>query len=76
MIRPTPFDRSIMETCLILAAKGRGKVSPNPLVGAVVVKGGKVIGKGHHATFGGRHAEVAAIRSCRRRPAGATLRSK
>jgi diaminohydroxyphosphoribosylaminopyrimidine deaminase / 5-amino-6-(5-phosphoribosylamino)uracil reductase len=62
-----------MQECLFLAQKGRGRVSPNPLVGALVVKGGRVIGKGYHRKFGGPHAEVEAIRSCRRSPAGATL---
>ncbi len=55
---------------------GRGKVSPNPLVGAVVAGDGETIGEGFHAELGGVHAEVAALEDCRRRggdPAGATM---
>ncbi len=48
-------------------------MSPNPLVGAVVVKNGVIIGRGYHRRFGGAHAEVGAIRSCRVSPRGATL---
>lgn len=66
-------DRPFMEECLVLARRGRGRVSPNPLVGAIVVSGGKAIGKGYHRKFGGPHAEVEAIRSCRRPTRGATL---
>lgn len=59
-----------------LAENGRGKVSPNPLVGAVVVRDGEVIGEGFHAELGGLHAERAALEDCRERgedPAGATM---
>jgi diaminohydroxyphosphoribosylaminopyrimidine deaminase/5-amino-6-(5-phosphoribosylamino)uracil reductase len=66
-------DSTFMQECLALAKKGRGRVSPNPLVGAIVVKGGKIVGKGYHRKFGGPHAEVEAIRACRRSPSGATL---
>jgi diaminohydroxyphosphoribosylaminopyrimidine deaminase / 5-amino-6-(5-phosphoribosylamino)uracil reductase len=65
-----------MRRALELADRGRGKVSPNPLVGAVVVRDGEVIGEGFHAELGGSHAEVAAIDDCRARggdPAGATI---
>jgi len=61
---------------LELAARGRGRVSPNPLVGAVVVRGRRVIGEGFHAELGGLHAERAALADCRERgedPAGATI---
>ena len=47
--------------CLQLAKQGLGKVSPNPLVGCVIVKDGKVIGQGYHEYYGGPHAEVNAI---------------
>ncbi|MDD5773231.1 MAG: bifunctional diaminohydroxyphosphoribosylaminopyrimidine deaminase/5-amino-6-(5-phosphoribosylamino)uracil reductase RibD [bacterium] len=50
-----------MRKVLFLAKKGSGYVSPNPLVGAVLVKNGKIIGKGYHEYFGGNHAEVNAI---------------
>jgi diaminohydroxyphosphoribosylaminopyrimidine deaminase/5-amino-6-(5-phosphoribosylamino)uracil reductase len=62
-----------MMECLLLADKGGGYVSPNPLVGALVVKKGRVIGRGYHAHFGGPHAEVNAIRKCSVSPRGATL---
>jgi diaminohydroxyphosphoribosylaminopyrimidine deaminase/5-amino-6-(5-phosphoribosylamino)uracil reductase len=59
-----------------LAERGRGRVSPNPLVGAVVVRDGEKIGEGWHAELGGLHAERAALADCERRgedPAGATM---
>jgi diaminohydroxyphosphoribosylaminopyrimidine deaminase/5-amino-6-(5-phosphoribosylamino)uracil reductase len=66
-----------MKRALVLAAAGRGAVSPNPLVGAVCVgPGGETIGEGHHAELGGVHAEVAALEDARSRgadPAGATM---
>jgi len=51
-----------MRLALRLARKGRGRVSPNPLVGAVVVKDGKIIGRGYHRAYGEAHAEVVALR--------------
>ncbi len=54
-----------MRLCLSLARKGEGEVSPNPMVGAVVVKDGSVIAKGYHRRFGGPHAEVYALRNLR-----------
>ncbi len=51
-----------METALQLAMKGVGKTSPNPAVGAVIVKRGRVIGRGYHKRAGGPHAEVNAIK--------------
>ena len=47
--------------CFKLAAKGKGIVSPNPLVGAVIVKNNKLIGEGYHKKYGSAHAEVNAI---------------
>ncbi len=55
------MDEKFMLRALELASKGRGKVSPNPLVGAVVVRDDRVIGEGWHAVYGGPHAEAAAI---------------
>lgn len=52
-----------MKRCLQLAALGRGHVSPNPMVGAVIVHKGKIIGEGYHRRCGEAHAEVNAIRS-------------
>lgn len=57
----TPGDSEFLHRALALAEGGRGKVSPNPLVGAVVVRDGKVIGEGFHAALGGLHAERAAL---------------
>ena len=62
-----------MAEALNLAARGRGRVSPNPVVGAVLVKGGRVVGRGWHRRFGGPHAEVEAIADAGRRATGATL---
>jgi diaminohydroxyphosphoribosylaminopyrimidine deaminase/5-amino-6-(5-phosphoribosylamino)uracil reductase len=72
----TEQDRLHLRRALELAERGRGRVSPNPLVGAVVCRRDEVIGEGHHAELGGPHAEVAAIEDCRARgadQAGATL---
>lgn len=72
----TEQDRVHLRRALELAGGGRGRVSPNPLVGAVVVRDGEVIGEGFHAALGGLHAERAALEDCRARghdPAGATL---
>jgi len=72
----TGTDRLHLKRALELAEGGRGWVSPNPLVGAVIVKDGEAIGEGFHAELGGLHAERAALEDCRRRandPAGATM---
>ena len=60
-----------MRRCIFLAKKGEGRVSPNPLVGAVLAKGGRAIGEGYHEFFGGPHAEINAMegKNC----SGATL---
>lgn len=50
-----------MQRCLELAALGAGRVSPNPMVGAVIVHHGKIIGEGYHQQYGGPHAEVNAV---------------
>ncbi|HUL44779.1 MAG TPA: bifunctional diaminohydroxyphosphoribosylaminopyrimidine deaminase/5-amino-6-(5-phosphoribosylamino)uracil reductase RibD [Bacteroidota bacterium] len=67
------LDEACMRECLALARKGTGFVSPNPLVGALIVKKERVIGRGFHALFGGPHAEVRAIRSALVSTIGATL---
>lgn len=59
--------------CLMLARLGRYSVSPNPMVGACVVKSGKLIAQGHHAVYGGPHAEVNALTKAGRRARGAVL---
>lgn len=56
-------DELYMKRCLELAEMGNGQVSPNPLVGCVIVSGGKIIGEGYHQKYGQAHAEVNAIRS-------------
>jgi len=63
----------VMRHALALAALGRGRTSPNPMVGALVVKGGRVIGRGYHRRAGLPHAEVLALRQASRRARGATL---
>jgi len=62
-----------MDEALALAARGRGWVSPNPMVGALVVKDGIVVGRGWHQTYGGPHAEVFALNEAGERARGATL---
>jgi diaminohydroxyphosphoribosylaminopyrimidine deaminase/5-amino-6-(5-phosphoribosylamino)uracil reductase len=72
----TAEDRLHLQRALELAEGGRGLVSPNPLVGAVLVRDGQPIGEGFHGGVGGLHAEVAALEDCRAKgidPAGATL---
>jgi diaminohydroxyphosphoribosylaminopyrimidine deaminase / 5-amino-6-(5-phosphoribosylamino)uracil reductase len=72
----TATDDAHLRRALELAEEGRGRVSPNPLVGAVIARGEMVIGEGFHAELGGLHAERAALEDCRRRgedPAGATM---
>ena len=66
-------DMECMGMALELAKKGCGFVNPNPMVGAVIVKDGKVIGTGYHAQFGAPHAEINALASCKESPDGATL---
>lgn len=66
-------DPAHMREALELAGRGWGRVSPNPLVGAVVARGGEVVGRGWHAEYGADHAEVVALREAGERAAGATL---
>ena len=66
-------DKKWMAQALELAEKGRGHTSPNPLVGALVVQNGKWIAQGHHAYFGGPHAEAVALRKAGPRAEGGTL---
>ena len=64
---------AFMARAAALAPRGRYGAHPNPMVGAVVVKGGRVIGEGAHLRWGGPHAEVNALRSCRTSAKGAAL---
>lgn len=66
-------DSTYILSCFRLAKKGRGSVSPNPLVGVVLVKNGKVIGEGYHKKYGSCHAEVIAIKNAGKNAAGSTL---
>ena len=72
----TEADRTLLRRALELAENGRGRVSPNPVVGAVIARDEEVVGEGWHARVGDVHAEVAALADCRARgndPAGATM---
>lgn len=62
------FHKTMMSLAIDLAKKGKGKVSPNPLVGCVLVKNGEIIAEGWHAEFGGPHAEVHAVLNARSNP--------
>jgi diaminohydroxyphosphoribosylaminopyrimidine deaminase/5-amino-6-(5-phosphoribosylamino)uracil reductase len=72
-VKAGALDNTYMALALRLAAKGRGFTSPNPMVGALVVNGTRIIGRGHHARVGGPHAEAVAIRKAGSRAAGSTL---
>ncbi|MEG2000125.1 MAG: bifunctional diaminohydroxyphosphoribosylaminopyrimidine deaminase/5-amino-6-(5-phosphoribosylamino)uracil reductase RibD [Evtepia sp.] len=62
-----------MEYAIILAQQGRGWTSPNPMVGAVIVKNGVIIGSGYHERCGGLHAERNALKACTESPEGADV---
>jgi diaminohydroxyphosphoribosylaminopyrimidine deaminase/5-amino-6-(5-phosphoribosylamino)uracil reductase len=66
-------DEHWMRKVLRLAEKGRGRTSPNPMVGAVLVKNGNVVGKGYHAKAGEDHAEIVALQQAREEAKGAVL---
>lgn len=70
---PLTPDESFMKEALRLAARGRGRTSPNPLVGAVVVHDGRMVGRGFHEFVGGPHAEVNALGEAGDLARGATL---
>jgi diaminohydroxyphosphoribosylaminopyrimidine deaminase/5-amino-6-(5-phosphoribosylamino)uracil reductase len=65
-------DERFLRRAIRLAMNGRGRVEPNPIVGCVLVKDGRVIGEGYHGHFGGPHAEPTALASCTESPLGAT----
>jgi diaminohydroxyphosphoribosylaminopyrimidine deaminase / 5-amino-6-(5-phosphoribosylamino)uracil reductase len=69
----TEFDREMMRRCIDLAKQAWGKTAPNPLVGAVIVKDGEIIGEGFHPGVGQPHAEVFALRAAGDRARGATI---
>lgn len=66
-------DIAFMKRALMLAEKGRGSVSPNPMVGAVIVKDGDIVGEGYHQKFGKAHAEVNAIADAGDNTLGSTM---
>jgi diaminohydroxyphosphoribosylaminopyrimidine deaminase/5-amino-6-(5-phosphoribosylamino)uracil reductase len=66
-------DEYYMKLAIALARKGRGYVSPNPMVGAVIVKNGRIISRGYHQRFGGNHAEINALKNATEDVAGSTL---
>lgn len=66
-------DEKWMRRALHLAERGIGKVNPNPLVGAVIVRDGRTLGEGWHERYGGPHAERNALGHCAGSPEGATL---
>ncbi len=72
-VRMNNRDEKYMRMALRLAAKARGRTSPNPMVGAVVVKGGNVIASGYHHRAGERHAEAIALTKAGTKAKGATL---
>jgi diaminohydroxyphosphoribosylaminopyrimidine deaminase/5-amino-6-(5-phosphoribosylamino)uracil reductase len=72
MRRRTGIDERHMRRALALAARGQGRVEPNPMVGCVLVKRGRAIGEGYHRRYGGPHAEIEALRQCSESPCGAT----
>jgi diaminohydroxyphosphoribosylaminopyrimidine deaminase/5-amino-6-(5-phosphoribosylamino)uracil reductase len=72
--RPRPaHEEAFMRRALGLAREGWGQTAPNPMVGAVVVRDGHVVGEGFHARFGEAHAEVNALRAAGEQARGATL---
>src|SRR4029453_11566998 len=66
-------DVTYMRQALRLAREGAGYVSPNPLVGCVIVTAGPGVGQGYHQRFGGPHAEVYALQAAGRQAQGAVL---
>jgi diaminohydroxyphosphoribosylaminopyrimidine deaminase / 5-amino-6-(5-phosphoribosylamino)uracil reductase len=73
LIQSTEFDRQMMQRCVDLAKQGWGRTAPNPLVGAVVVKDGEIVGEGFHPGAGQPHAEVFALREAGEKATGATI---
>ena len=69
----TPDDREFMARAIALTERGRDTATPNPSVGCVIVKGGRVIGEGWHERAGEPHAEIHALKTCSESPEGATV---
>ncbi|WP_018250234.1 bifunctional diaminohydroxyphosphoribosylaminopyrimidine deaminase/5-amino-6-(5-phosphoribosylamino)uracil reductase RibD [Orenia marismortui] len=66
-------DKDYMQLALDLARQAEGRTTPNPLVGAVIVKGGKIVGQGYHHYAGGPHAEINALREAGKDAKGAIV---
>ena len=66
-------DRQFITRCFELALRGKGWASPNPMVGCVVVRNGRVVGEGYHRRHGGAHAEIEALKRAGRDASGAVL---
>ena len=66
-------DQKFMKHALTLASKARGRTSPNPLVGAVIVRDGEIVGEGYHQKAGDAHAEIHALNQARGLAEGATM---
>lgn len=73
--RLTAADRAFLSRAIALGRRGWGRVQPNPMVGAVLARGGVTLAEAHHAEFGGPHAEAAALAEAGERARGATLYS-
>jgi diaminohydroxyphosphoribosylaminopyrimidine deaminase/5-amino-6-(5-phosphoribosylamino)uracil reductase len=71
--KKTMSDEIFMKKALTLAARGKGRTSPNPMVGAVIVKSGKIIASDYHKKAGDPHAEVLVLKTAGKRAKGATL---
>ncbi len=69
---PALTDHTLMKRAMQLARRGQGYVEPNPMVGCVLVKGGRIVGEGWHKRFGGPHAEVEALSDAGHQARGAT----
>jgi diaminohydroxyphosphoribosylaminopyrimidine deaminase/5-amino-6-(5-phosphoribosylamino)uracil reductase len=65
--------KMLMKHCIDIARNGIGNVSPNPMVGCVIVKNGRIVGTGFHERYGGPHAEAEALKSAGKNAKGATL---
>jgi diaminohydroxyphosphoribosylaminopyrimidine deaminase / 5-amino-6-(5-phosphoribosylamino)uracil reductase len=72
-VNAADLDRLYMTQALRLAAKGRGRTSPNPMVGAVVVVRNSIVGRGYHHRAGGPHAEILALAAAGKQARGGTL---
>ncbi|MFC1501342.1 bifunctional diaminohydroxyphosphoribosylaminopyrimidine deaminase/5-amino-6-(5-phosphoribosylamino)uracil reductase RibD [Elusimicrobiota bacterium] len=66
-------DSRYMKIAVCLAKKGLNKVYPNPMVGCVIVNKGRIVGRGHHKQFGGKHAEINALETAGRKALGSTM---